>query len=170
MAAARKLAVLWKVKYSHGAHIQRPRKNGQMDCSGAVAWIFRKAGSWFRDRIPKPTPANHGWTTDSFVSHLTLKVENSGERQFAPGLPWRIGDILVRGHSYPDNGSNHVVMVVKQGSNPRVFECAGSSLGKYREGARIIPLSVRLTTWSPQYAGRFFDYEPEWPYRADVGQ
>jgi hypothetical protein len=45
-----------------------------------------------------------------------------------------------------------------------LFECAGSRLGKYREGARFIPFTVRMSTWRPKYAGRFFDYEPRAPY------
>ncbi|MDR3687384.1 MAG: RHS repeat-associated core domain-containing protein [Coriobacteriia bacterium] len=160
IAAATQL-VKWNVGYSHGAHVQRPKKNGQMDCSGAVAWIFRKAGTWFNKHIPDPTSSSR-WNTDSFVEHLSWRTKHWSQKQFYSGRPWQVGDVLVRGWSGGKMG--HIVMVVRDGGSPKLFECAGSARGQYREGARFIPIATRLNSWTPTWAGRFFDYEPKAPY------
>jgi RHS repeat-associated protein len=161
LVAAAKQLVKWKVRYSHGAHVQKPKRHGQMDCSGAVAWIYRKAGTWFAKRIPRPTSGSR-WNTDSFVSHLSWKTKHWSRKRFAPGRRWQIGDVLVRGWSGGKMG--HIVMVVRDGGSPKLFECAGSRRGKYREGARFISWPSRMRSWRPLWAGRFFDYEPRAPY------
>jgi len=126
-----------------------------------VAWIFRKAGTWFKKHVPDPTSGSR-WNTDSFVEHLTWKTKHWSQKHFYSGRRWQIGDVLVRGWSGGKMG--HIVMVVRDGGSPKLFECAGSARGKYREGARFIPISTRLDSWTPTWAGRFFDYEPKAPY------
>jgi RHS repeat-associated protein len=162
---AAKQLVKWNVRYSHGAHVQRPTKNGQMDCSGAVAWVFRKSGTWFHKRIPEPTSGSR-WNTDSFVDHLSWKTRQWSSKRFAPGRGWQVGDVLVRGWSGGEMG--HIVMVIRDGASPKLFECAGSALRGQREGARIVSMADRLSSWRPLWAGRFFDYEPQARYGGRV--
>jgi RHS repeat-associated protein len=161
LAAARQL-VNWQVKYSSdAAHTQKPELRGQMDCSGAVAWVLRQADPWFAKRIPSPTSSRR-WNTDSFVANLDWRTTYRGAARYAPGSPWKVGDVLVKG--WVGNKMGHIVIVVREGTRPQVFECAASSGGGYASGARIVPLKDRVASWKPAYAGRLFAQEPNAPY------